>query len=304
MLALFDCFPPTLRKTLYQMPDYAREELEEIRLRAGRELQICLRSGNYFADKQGVLSSSPEGAMIVSKSCIASCMEQFTASSYYAWEHEMANGYLTLPGGHRVGFCGSCIIRDGAVTGMRDVSSVNVRAARQLKGISDELMPYLLGESGIKNTLIISPPGCGKTTLLRDIARNLSDGFGEFTGINVAVADERGEIGACYRGEVTNDLGRRTDVWDGCPKAEGMLLLLRSRGPGVLLTDEIGSRQDEEAICRALHAGVSVVASAHGRGRADVLRRLPGVGALFTLFVTLRLRDGVHEIEAVEECEH
>lgn len=301
MLALFDYFPQPLRMLLYRMPVFARDELEEIRLRSNRGLQIRLRSGMFFADKQGQLLPQSQGAFIVGKSHLSSCLEQFTASSLYAWEHELSCGYLTLEGGHRVGFCGTCTVKEGRVTGVRDISSINVRIARQMKGVSDELMPYLTREERVKNTLIISPPGCGKTTLLRDIARNLSDGFEGFEGVDVAVADERGEIGATCRGTVGNDLGIRTDVLDGCPKAEGMVMLLRTMSPRVLMTDEIGSEQDADAISQALRSGVSVIASAHGRDRRDVFDRMPGLVRLFDVFVTLECKDGVHQIAAVEE---
>ena len=241
---------------------------------------------------------------------IDSCLSNIDMAELVLWQKTFMNQQSIRTYMKENKIC--AFVADGSILPRRDGSDKPMLGAQPF--ISPESMRISITTAmnetitgmGIKEGITVITGGgySGKTTLLRDIARNLSDGFGEFTGINVAVADERGEIGACYRGEVTNDLGRRTDVLDGCPKAEGMLLLLRSMGPGVLLTDEIGSRQDEEAICRALHAGVSVVASAHGRGRADVLRRLPGVGALFSLFVTLRLRDGVHEIEAVEEYEH
>lgn len=301
MLALFDYFPQSLRMALYQLPVYARDELEEIRLRCNRFLQLRLRSGTFYADKQGRLLQQSEGAFAVSKTCLDSCMEQFTASSLYAWEHELSCGYLTLEGGHRVGFCGTCVIREGRISGIRDISSINVRVARQIKGVSDELMPYLISGEQVKNTLLISPPGCGKTTMLRDIARNLSDGFGQFPGVDVAVADERGELGATCRGTVGNDLGSRTDVLDGCPKAAGMIMLLRTMCPRVLMTDEIGSREEAEAVAQALRSGVSVIASVHGRDRREVLDRMPELAKLFGLFVTLRCREGVHEIAAVEE---
>lgn len=301
MLALFDYFPQPLRMILYRLPEFAREELEEIRLRSEQGLQIKLRSGLFYADKQGQLLPEPDGAFIVGKTHLASCLEQFTLSSLYAWEHELSCGYLTLEGGHRVGFCGTCTLKDEQISAIRDITSMNVRIARQLIGVSDSLMPYLLKGERVKNTLIISPPGCGKTTLLRDIARNLSNGFDRFSGTEVAVADERGELGAVCHGVLGNDLGRRTDVLHNCPKADGMMMLLRSMSPKVLMTDEIGSSQDEDAIKQARLSGVSVVCSAHGYSRQDILGRMPQIGKLFELFITLDCLDGVHQIKSVED---
>lgn len=301
MLALFDYFPQPLRMILYRMPEFARTELEEIRLRSERALQIRLQSGLFFADKQGRLLSTPQDAFVVGKSHLSACLEQFTASSLYAREHELSCGFLTLEGGHRVGFCGPCIIKEGAIAGIRDITSLNVRIARQILGASAPLLPYLIKKGRVKNTLIISPPGCGKTTLLRDIARQLSNGFDQFSGTDVGIADERGELGATCQGVVRNDLGIRTDVLDGCPKAEGMTMLLRTMSPKVLMTDEIGSKYDESAILQAILSGVSVICSAHGAHRQDIINRMPGIAKLFELFVTLEYRDGVHQIKSVED---
>ncbi len=301
MLSLFDYFPQPLRMILYRLPEFAREELEEIRLRSERGLQIRLRSGLFYADKQGQLLPTPDGAFIVGKTHLASCLEQFTTSSLYAWEHELSCGYLTLEGGHRVGFCGTCIVKEEQISGIRDITSMNVRVARQIIGVSNSLLPYLLKGERVKNTLIISPPGCGKTTLLRDIARNLSSGFDGFSGTDVAVADERGELGAVCHGVLGNDLGFRTDVLNCGPKAAGMIMLLRTMSPKVLITDEIGSLQDESAIRQASLSGVSVICSAHGYSRQDILGRMPSFGKLFELFITLECRDGIHQIKSVED---
>ena len=301
MLALFDYFPQPLRMILYRLPEFARQELEEIRLRSEQGLQIRLRSGLFYADKQGQLLPTPDGAFIVGKTHLASCLEQFTASSLYAWEHELSCGYITLEGGHRVGFCGTCTVKEGTITGIRDITSMNIRIAHQMIGVSDPLMPCLLKGERVKNTLIISPPGCGKTTLLRDIARNLSNGFEQFSGTDVAVADERGELAGVCHGVLGNDLGRRTDVLNSGPKAEGMTMLLRTMSPKVLITDEIGSPQDEAAIRQASLSGVSVICSAHGYSRQDVLGRAPNFSALFELFIVLECREGVHRIKSVED---
>ena len=168
-------------------------------------------------------------------------------------------------------------------------------------GVSDSLMPYLVKGEAVKNTLIISPPGCGKTTLLRDIARNLSIGFDHFSGTEVAVADERGELGAICGGIPGNDLGLRTDILNNCPKTEGVMMLLRTMSPRVLITDEIGSPQDEAALFQASLSGVSVICSAHGFSRQDIVGRMPGIAKLFEVFVTLEYKNGIHHIKSVED---
>jgi len=301
MLALFDYFPQPLRMILYRLPEAVQDQLEEIRLRNNQGLGLRLREGLFYADKQGKLLSSPHQSFIIEKNHLDSCLEQFTASSLYAREHELSCGYLTLEGGHRVGFCGTCIIKNGTISGIRDITSMNIRIAHQILGASDELMPYLLKGDRVKNTLIISPPGCGKTTLLRDIARNLSNGFEQFSGTDVAIADERGELAAVCHGVLGNDVGIRTDILNYSPKAEGMLMLLRTMSPKVLITDEIGSLQDENAIKQASLSGVSVICSAHGYSRTDIAKRMSSISKLFELFVTLEFQNGIHNIRSIED---
>lgn len=299
MAELFDYFPQPLRVILTRIPQKNREELEEIRFRVNRDIQITLSSGVFYADKQGKLSPHPTNSFLIEGKHLENCLEQFTSSSLYAHEHQLSQGYLTLEGGHRVGFCGTCTVTEGRVTGIRNISSINIRTAKEMIGISNKLMPRLVQGEQIKNTLIISPPGCGKTTLLRDICRNLSNGFESFSGTDIGVADERGELGAVYRGIPGNDLGIRTDISDNCPKAEGMIMLLRTMSPKVLITDEIGTKEDEQAIRKAMLSGVNVVCSVHGSDSDDIFKRMPRLANLFQLFITLEKANGIHQIRSV-----
>lgn len=187
--------------------------------------------------------------------------------SYYAYEEELSNGYITIEGGHRVGICGRVTLKNGQVHLIKDISSLNIRRSREIKGAADKIIPMIADRSNgqINNTLIISPPKCGKTTILRDIARTLS-----YRGFRVGICDERSEIAGCFNGESSYDLGNRTDILDGCPKSSGMIMLIRSMSPDVIITDEIGKKEDAAAIEEALCAGINIITSIHGSSFEDV----------------------------------
>jgi len=197
--------------------------------------------------------------------------------SYYALESEFANGYVTVPGGHRVGLTGQASVWSDATVRIRDVGAMSFRIARAVPGSGEKLASRLVGRGGrLLSTLIISPPGCGKTTLLRDFCRLSALGYPP-AGISpsqVGVVDERSEIAACVGGIPQHDLGPRVDVLDRCPKARGIMMLLRSMGPGVIATDEIGSDEDARAVATALSAGVSLLATCHGE-TIDGVRHRP-----------------------------
>jgi len=187
--------------------------------------------------------------------------------SYYAYEDELSKGYITIEGGHRVGICGRVTLKEGRVHLIKNVSSLNIRRSRQIIGSSSKIISSVYNEaqSTINNTLIISPPKCGKTTILRDLARNISN-----RGYRVGICDERSEIAGCCNGKSTYDLGHRTDILDGCPKAEGILMLIRAMSPDVVMTDEIGKKEDVKAIEEALCAGVKIITTIHGNSYEDV----------------------------------
>jgi stage III sporulation protein AA len=174
-------------------------------------------------------------------------------------------------------------MRDGELKALKNIASMNIRLAREIHGCADKLLPYLTcGPRAVYSTLVIGPPRSGKTTVLRDIIRQISGGAagrGNFAGVQVGLVDERSEIAACQNGIPTVDLGPRVDVLDGCPKATGLLMLIRAMSPQVVVTDELGREADALAVLEALHAGVSVIASVHGRDAADILRR-PYIGSL------------------------
>lgn len=191
-------------------------------------------------------------------------------NSVYAYQEEVKQGYLTIKGGHRIGIVGKAVLAaDGSIQYIKEISGFNIRVAKAVKGCGQRVLSHIIkNPTDIYSTLIVSPPGTGKTTLLRDLTRILSDGskMPFFQGLNMGVVDERSEIAACYKGVPQNDVGKRTDVLDACPKATGMLMLLRSMAPNVIVVDEIGGAEDAQAIRCVANAGVRILATAHGYG--------------------------------------
>lgn len=190
-------------------------------------------------------------------------LSRMSQYSMYALEEEICRGFFTLQGGHRIGIVGKTVCRQGKITAMRNISGLNIRIAREKKGCAGELLSYIRQGEEIHNTLILSPPGIGKTTMLRDCIRRLSNGEDNLPGQKVGVVDERSEIAASFQGIPQNDLGIRTDVLDCCPKAEGMRLLLRSMSPQIIAVDELGSREDCQAVEEVLHCGCRILGTMH-----------------------------------------
>jgi stage III sporulation protein AA len=199
-------------------------------------------------------------------------MNQLSEFSLYRMENELREGYITVEGGHRVGIAGKVNTINGSVKMIQNITFFNIRIARQKLGVAEHFMPYILTKD-YGNTLIIGPPQSGKTTLIRDLVRIISTGWKHQKGRKVAVIDERSEIGASIQGIPQHDLGLRTDVMDGCPKAEGMMMMIRSMSPEILVVDEIGGEKDVQALLEAIHAGVTIICSIHGTSLEDIKSR-------------------------------
>jgi len=252
----------------------------EIRLRTDKPMILRIDGKDYFVEGGGGKKYYP------SAEDIRETMERISQHSFYAYESELSLGYITLPGGHRVGVAGQAVLEDGAVRAWRYISGMNIRVAHSVPGCADGVLPQILNAGGLMHTMIISPPGFGKTTLLRDIVRQISDG-----GLTVGLADERSEVAGCFRGVAQNDVGIRTDVLDGCPKALAMVMLLRAMSPDVIAVDELGGEADARAVDAVLNAGVKLLCTAHGSDVNDAMAN-PALSAvlgrgIFERFIVL-----------------
>ncbi len=256
------------------------KELQEIHLRVGRPVLLMVGNREYGMTLQGEMTRDITMAYRVEEKELESILMHLCHYSLYAYEEEIARGFLTIQGGHRIGISGQAVVENGHIRSIKNITSMNLRIAHEVKGAADRVLPYLYEKGEFQNCLLISPPGCGKTTLLRDIIRQVSDGSQYAEGRNVSVIDERSEIGGSYLGMPQNDLGVRTDLLDACPKSQGMMMLLRSMNPYLVAVDEIGGEEDAGAIRQLLKCGCHILASIHGEGLEDV-RRKKGLEGLF-----------------------
>jgi len=248
------------------------DKLQEIRLRMNAPLIMIYANKETFVTEDAKLVYTPLKAIQITKNEIRETMEYISNYSLYAFEDEIKQGFITINGGHRIGITGKTIIENDTIKGMKHISFINIRLAHQVKGCADRVLPFLVdkGLNRIYHTLIISPPRCGKTTLLRDIIRQLSNGSEYLAGMSIGVVDERSEIGACYMGTPQNELGIRTDILDCCPKAKGMMMLIRSMSPQIIAVDEIGSKEDLDAIDYVIGCGCKIIATVHGSSIDDI----------------------------------
>lgn len=277
---IFPMLPYHVVDMMRAIPRTELRNLTEIRLRINKPVLLVLGVKDRLLWPYGLIGIDQNTAYLCTRDDVATILQLISKNSLYAYEQEMKMGFLTILGGHRVGLAGQTIILNGEIKALKNIGSLNIRIAREIKGCADQVMPYIIEEEKrVVSTLVISPPCCGKTTLLRDLIRQISNGNKKFSGVQVGVVDERSEIAACKNGIPTVDLGMRTDVIDGCLKASGMLMLIRSMSPAVVATDELGRAEDVCAVREALNAGVSVLATVHGRDLNEVLQR-PYVGEL------------------------
>ncbi|WIW71685.1 stage III sporulation protein AA [Anaerosinus gibii] len=258
--------PKNLIELLMLVDKCILEDVIEIRFRVNQPVLLIVPAMELVLKTNG-------NSYICKCSDLQKIMQMISKNSIYALEEELKLGFITIEGGHRVGFVGKAIMDHGHIKALKNISSLNFRIAKSVIHCARPIIPYLIKESHVLNTLIVAPPRAGKTTLLRDLIRNFSNGCSFFKGVQVGVVDERSELAAVRDGVPCMDIGMRTDILDGCPKAEGILMLIRTMAPAVIVTDELGRKEDVVALEEALHAGVSVISTVHGSSISDIANR-------------------------------
>lgn len=260
--------PQKIRTIMAELVSNEWLDIEEVRLRSGLPLTISVWGESCFVTPTGGITNHESDAYKITAEEVQTAFASVCENSVYAHLGELRFGFITIKGGHRVGVCGKTVCEGGRIKTFSEISSLNFRIAHQIIGLADGVMDTLIKDGEVLSTLIISPPQMGKTTLLRDITRQISN-----RGFKCGVADDRGELSAMYGGCPTNSLGAQTDVIDGAPKAEAIEMLIRTMSPRVIISDEIVSERDVSAIRRAAFTGASVIATAHGVSVEEVMRR-------------------------------
>lgn len=274
---LLALFPKEYRET-YRKVAGRLERIQEVRIRVGKPLMFYSLGREYYLSGSGEILYGAGSAFYPDRVYMDKVLNHICGYSAYAFEEEIRRGFLTVPGGHRIGLAGETVLEGTKIVSMKHLNAMNIRISHQIKGAADKVLPYINGER-MHNVLILSPPGCGKTTLLRDLIRQLSEGEKGKAGYTIGVVDERSEIAGSFCGEVLNDLGPRTDILDGCPKETGMTMLLRSMNPQIIAVDEIGTYEDAQAVAQAVRSGCYIIATAHADNIGQ-LRGRRGIGRL------------------------
>lgn len=301
-----DYFPGELGRLLHKLPYFIRSDLHEIRVRANRPIALMTAKQCWFLQKDGQPVKQPSSnCWIFSTRQIETLFKSFCEYSVHSFQNEIVNGYITIVGGHRIGICGTVLTEAGKVIGIREISSLNIRIAREVRGAADEIFSRVLGGK-LQSILIAGVPASGKTTLIREIARGISDGrLGRF--YKVAMIDERGELAAIYQGAPQNEVGISTDVYHLCPKAIGMELALRTGAPDIIFCDEIGQSDDANMLIRSMLAGVKVIATAHADSISTLMKREQiqylCKQQIFDKIVLLKQEDTPCEIDKIVQVE-
>lgn len=233
--------------------------IEEIRIRVDAPVYI------YGNNKEFYLYES-DRMLYAAKDDINFILQKATCNSLYTYTEDIKNGFITIKDGHRIGVCGRAVYENGKLINIKDISALNIRCASEIKGVGSEIAKRIYDSGILKNTLIVAPPKCGKTTVLRDVARILSLN----KGMKTVVIDERDEIAAGFMGKNSNDVGERTFVMSGYLKKEGFSHAVRGMAPTLIICDEIGNEEDYKIIKDALLRGVKIVATLHGNSEKDL----------------------------------
>lgn len=258
---IFFILPEKIKNEVRLIKKYS--DLQEIRIKVNKPLIVQIGESEYVSQYKATEDD------------MRKILNKMSGYSIYAVEEELRQGYVTIKGGHRIGICGECVTEGLKVKTIKNISSINIRVCKEIIGCSNKLMKNIIFKNRVLNTIIISPPKCGKTTILRDITRNLSDGMREvgLIGKKTSVIDERSEIGACANGVPQMNIGIRTDIMDNCPKSIGIMMAIRSMAPEVIICDEIGTYEDMKSILMAVNSGVNIITTIHGFGIEDLYNR-------------------------------
>ncbi len=290
MKEIIEMLPESISYQIKLLHPKSMSRIEEIRIRIRKRVEVIIAGKPIYLSYE------------VTHDDTINLLNELSNYSIYTLEEELRKGYITVKGGHRVGLSGRVITENGRVKAIRDVTSFNIRIAKERIGISERYIPYLYDGNWL-NTLIIGPPQTGKTTLLRDFARVISSGYKQIEAKKVCIVDERSEIAGCVQGVPQHQFGERVDVLDACPKAEGMMMMIRSMSPDVLIVDEIGTKEDAVAVMEAVHAGVQLLVSVHGH-HASELKNRPSLKMLFEAkvfdrFLELSRKDGPGTVQQI-----
>lgn len=270
----YELLTPKIRCAVAAIPEMEREHIQEIRLRLGRKLTVTLFGKEYFVTCDGRLQNTSANAVDVTNEDIDITYRRAFRNSLHSYHREIANGYITVDGGNRVGFCGTAVLdsSDDSVETLKHISSLNIRIAREVFGAGDEIFRKAFSQ-GPASLIIGGPPACGKTTVIRDLCRLLGGKY------RISLIDERNEIAASKDGTAQNNVGELTDIFNSYNKCQGITTAVKVMSPLILVCDEIGAKGDTSALDYAVNSGVRLIASCHA-GSFDELKKRPAISKL------------------------
>ena len=262
-----DSLPEKWISVFQMLPKSLKDHATEIRFRTGRPVSICTGKKSYYLTQMSTLTEVADRRCVcVNKQEMEELVLHLSGYSLHSHQSDFVNGFLTVKGGHRIGLSGSAVTQNGKICSVKQISSINLRISREVKGCAQELIRRVF-TNGLANVLVAGSPASGKTTLIRDAVRLLSKTY------QISVIDERSEIASMIFGTPQNDVGPMTDILDGYPKSEGIIRAVRSLSPDLIVCDEIGSSQDIDALATGTNSGVHILATIHAANMEELMRK-------------------------------